>query len=159
VIVATVEAIGILKWPNDGIRVLSLGCTTKALNMDWSRRHSIGKLDWAEKIADVFLAGQSSGAIGMAQHLVADRQNIVRISPFVGDRYELDSREDIPSLKGLGAPEARKALRLCGRFSSRSRQQRRSSHTTLDESEWVTTPAHDSNKKTRPIHRLRQRHS
>ena len=34
----------------------------------------------------------------------------MRISPFVGDRYELDSREDIPSLKGLGAPEARKAL-------------------------------------------------
>lgn len=78
--------------------------------MDWGRRHSIGKLGWAEKIADVFLAGQSSGAIGMAQHLVADRQNIVRISPFVGDRYELDSREDIPSLKGLGAAEARKAL-------------------------------------------------
>jgi patatin-like phospholipase/acyl hydrolase len=108
--VALVEAIGILKWPADDLRVLSLGCTTKALNVDWGKRHSLGKLGWVEKIADVFMAGQSSGAIGMAQHLVADRQNIVRISPFVGDQYEIDSLDEILSLKGLGASEARKAL-------------------------------------------------
>jgi len=46
----------------------------------------------------------------MAQLLIPDRQNIVRISPIVGERYELDSRDEIPSLKGLGASEARKAL-------------------------------------------------
>ena len=108
--VALVEAIGILKWPADSLRVLSLGCTTKALNIDWGRTHSLGKFGWAEKIADVFMAGQSSGAMGMAQHLIADRQNIVRISPFVGDRYEIDSLNEIPSLNGLGASEARKAL-------------------------------------------------
>lgn len=108
--VALVEAIGILKWPADGLWVLSLGCTTTPLNVDWGRRHSLGKFGWAEKIADVFMAGQSSGAMGMAEHLIADRQNIVRISPFVGDRYELDSRDEILSLKGLGASEARKAL-------------------------------------------------
>jgi hypothetical protein len=28
----------------------------------------------------------------------------------VGNRYELDNRNEIPSLKGLGASEARKAL-------------------------------------------------
>ncbi len=108
--VALVEAIGILKWPADGLRVLSLGCTTTALNVDWGKRHSLGKFGWVEKIADVFMAGQSSGAMGMAQHLIADRQNIVRISPFVGDQYEIDSRDEILSLKGLGASEARKAL-------------------------------------------------
>lgn len=108
--VALVEAIGILKWPPDDLRVLSLGCTTKALNIDWGISHSFGKFGWAEKIADVFMAGQSSGAMGMARHLIADRRNIVRISPFVGDRYELDCRDEIPSLKGLGASEARKAL-------------------------------------------------
>jgi hypothetical protein len=108
--VALVEAIGILKWPAADLRVLSLGCTTKPLNVDWGRRHSLGKFGWAEKIADVFMAGQSSGAMGMAQHLVPDRQNVVRISPFVGARYELDRCEDIPSLKGIGASEARKAL-------------------------------------------------
>jgi hypothetical protein len=108
--VAVVEAIGILKWAAADLRVLSLGCTTKALNIDWGRRHSLGKFGWAEKVAEVFLAGQSSGATGMAQHLVPDRGNVVRISPLVGDRYELDSCTDIPSLKGLGASEARKAL-------------------------------------------------
>ena len=108
--VALVEAIGILKWPAHQLRVLSLGCTDAALNVDWGKRHPLGKFGWADKVADVFLAGQSSGAMGMAQHLIADRKNIVRISPFVGERYELDSREEIPSLKGLGASEARKAL-------------------------------------------------
>jgi uncharacterized protein len=108
--VALVEAIGILKWPNDGLRVLSLGCTTKALNVDWGKRHSLGKFGWVEKITDVFITGQSSGAMGMAQHLIADRQNIVRISPFAGDQYEIDSPDEILSLKGLGASEARKAL-------------------------------------------------
>ena len=108
--VALVEAIGVLKWPANDLRVLSLGGTTTALSVDWGRAHSLGKFGWAEKIADVFMAGQASGAMGMAQHLIADRKNIVRISPFVGDRYELDSRDEIPSLKGFGASEARKAL-------------------------------------------------
>ena len=108
--VALVEAVGILKWPADGLRVLSLGCTTAALNMDWGKRHSLGKFGWVAKIADVLMAGQSSGAMGMAQHLIDDRQNIVRISLFVGDQYKLDSLDEILSLKGLGASEARKAL-------------------------------------------------
>jgi uncharacterized protein len=108
--VALVEAIGILKWPADSLRVLSLGCTTTPLNVDWGRRHSLGKFGWVEKIADVFMAGQSSGAMGMALHLIANRQNIVRISPFVGARYKVDTHDEIPSLKGLGASEARQAL-------------------------------------------------
>ena len=108
--VALVEAIGILNWPRDDVRVLSLGCTTTPLNVDWGRAHSLGKLGWAQKLADVFLAGQASGAMGMAQHLIGDRQNIVRISPLVGPRYELDGQNEIPSLKGLGASEARRAL-------------------------------------------------
>jgi len=108
--VAVVEAIGILKWPAESLRVLSLGCTTTPLNIDWGRRHSLGTLGWADKIADVFMTGQSSGAMGMALHLVSERQNVIRISPDVGDRYKLDSRDEIPSLKGIGASEARKAL-------------------------------------------------
>jgi hypothetical protein len=108
--VAVVEAIGNLGWPAESLRVLSLGCSTTPLNIDWGRSHSLGKFGWADKIADVFLTGQSSGAMGMAMHLLPDRQNIVRISPTVGARYEMDSRSEIPSLKGLGASEARKAL-------------------------------------------------
>jgi uncharacterized protein len=110
VAVALVEAVGILKWPADSLRVLSLGCTATPLDVDWGRRYSLGKFGWAEKIADVFMTGQSSGALGMAAHLIGDRRNLVRISPFVGKRYELDSQNEIPSLKGLGASEARQAI-------------------------------------------------
>jgi hypothetical protein len=76
---------------------------------DWGRRHSLGKFGWADKIADVFMTAQSSGALGMAKHLVPDRGCIKRFSPIVGDRYKLDRRDDILSLKGLGTSEARKA--------------------------------------------------
>jgi hypothetical protein len=54
------------------------------------------------------MAGQSSGAMGMAQHLIDDQQNIVRISLFVGDQYKIDSLDEILSLKGLrgfGSPQ------------------------------------------------------
>jgi uncharacterized protein len=48
--VALVEAVGILKWPADGLRVLSLGCTTAALNMDWGKRYSLGKFGWSQRL-------------------------------------------------------------------------------------------------------------
>ncbi len=76
--------------PAADLLVLSLGCTTSPLNIYWGRKHSLGKFQWAEKIADVFLSGQSSGALGMAQHLVPDRETIVRVSPAGGPRYGLD---------------------------------------------------------------------
>jgi hypothetical protein len=108
--VALVECIGVLGWVRDDIRVLSLGCTTTPLTVNWGRTHSLGKFGWASKIIDVFVAAQSSSAFGMAQHLIGDRQNIVRISPAVGPRYNLDKVSEIPSLRGLGETEARKAL-------------------------------------------------
>jgi patatin-like phospholipase/acyl hydrolase len=106
--VAVVEAIGILGWDRSEIQVLSLGCTSTPLDVDFSAAK--GKLGWAPKIADVFMTAQASSALGMAQHLLTDRAQIVRISPVVGPRYELDKVSEIPSLKGLGASEARKAL-------------------------------------------------
>jgi hypothetical protein len=109
--VATVEAIGILGWPADQIQILSLGCTTPPLDVNWGRSHSLGKFAWADKIAEVFLVAQSFSAHGMALHLVKDRQQVTRISPLIATRrFELDGAREIPSLKGLGDFEARKAL-------------------------------------------------
>lgn len=108
--VAVVECLGILGWPREDLRVLSLGCTTTPLSVDWGRSFALGKIYWGLKIADVFMTAQSSSAIGMAQHLVADRENIVRISPTVGKRFSLDGIAEMLSLKGLGDTEARKAL-------------------------------------------------
>jgi uncharacterized protein len=109
--VATVEAIGILGWPADQIQILSLGCTSPPLDVNWGRSHSLGKFGWADKIADVFLIAQSFSAHGMALHLVKDRQQVTRISPLIAARrFELDGAREMPSLKGLGDFEARKAL-------------------------------------------------
>jgi hypothetical protein len=109
--VATVEAIGILGWPADQIQILSLGCTTPPLGVNWGRSHSLGKFGWADKITEVFLVAQSFSAHGMALHLVKNREQVTRISPLVATkRFKLDGACDIPSLKGLGDFEARKAL-------------------------------------------------
>lgn len=106
--VAMVEALGVLGWPSDSLRVLSLGCTTAPLELKWARS---GMLTWAFKIVDVFMTAQATSAYGMSQHLVLDRRNIVRISPMVAkDRFALDRARDIGALRGLGDFEARKAI-------------------------------------------------
>lgn len=107
---AVVEAIGILEWPRDAIRVLSLGCTTEPLRVGWARYIPLGQLYWGLKITDVFLSAQSSASLGTAQ-LLAGYQNVVRISPSVPHgRFSLDGYREIRSLRGLGDTEARKAL-------------------------------------------------
>jgi patatin-like phospholipase/acyl hydrolase len=106
--VGMVEAIGVLSWPRDSLRVLSLGCTTAPLELKWARS---GRLAWAFKMVDVFMTAQATSACGMSQHLVPDRSNIVRISPIVAkNRFALDRADDISALRGLGDFEARKAL-------------------------------------------------
>jgi patatin-like phospholipase/acyl hydrolase len=110
VAVAMVECVGVLGWHPRDLRVLSLGCTTTPLAVNWGRTHALGAMYWGSKIADVFMTAQSSSALGMAQHLIEDRANLVRISPTVGKRFGIDTVKEIPSLMGLGDSEARKAL-------------------------------------------------
>ena len=112
VAIAVVEAVGVLGWPRDSLTVLSLGCTTAALDVRAGRHRALGWLYWGTgaKLVEVFMAAQSSAALGMATHLIGDRQNLVRISPSVSRSFTLDNVREIPSLKGLGDSEARKAL-------------------------------------------------
>src|SRR3989442_4243140 len=107
---AVVEAIGILGWAPDSIRVLSLGCTTSPLSVGWGRRVPLGWTYWGLKLTDVFLKTQSSASLGTARHLVTDRNFVVRISPEVANRFGLDTVREIESLRGLGDSEARKEL-------------------------------------------------
>jgi hypothetical protein len=104
---AVVEAIGMLAWPADQLRLLSLGCTTSPLDV---RRGGLGAAYWGPRMADVFLTAQSSAAHGTALHLVANRQHVVRIAPLLQPGFTLDSTAEIPTLAGLGHSEARKAL-------------------------------------------------
>jgi uncharacterized protein len=108
--VALVEATGVLEWPRTSVRVLSLGCTSTPLSMGILRNRPLGWLFWRMKVTEVLMAAQSSGALGMATHLLADRANLVRISPSVTHSFTLDNVREIQSLKGLGDSEARKAL-------------------------------------------------
>lgn len=110
--IAAVEAVGVLGWPKESLAILSLGCTTTPLNVRAGRNVPLGWLYWGvgKKLVDVFMTAQSSAALGMAAHLIGDRTNLVRISPAVNSSFTLDNVREIPSLKGLGDSEARKAL-------------------------------------------------
>jgi hypothetical protein len=102
---AVVEGIGMLSWPRDEIRLLSLGCTEEKLDMGYRN----GALPWLFNLEDVVLAAQSSAAIGTAQLLIG-HANVRRINPHVPNkRFGLDLTKRIGDLKGLGYSEARKA--------------------------------------------------
>jgi hypothetical protein len=77
---AVVEAISVLGWPRESLRVFSLGGTSEPLNVHWGRKLRLGMLYWGPKISDVFLAGESSGSLGTAQ-LLAGKENVFRVSP------------------------------------------------------------------------------
>lgn len=107
---AVVEAIAVLNWPRNSLKVLSLGCTTEPLNVNWGRKWSLGSGYWSLKIADVFITAQSSASYGTAQ-LLANHENVFRVSPIVEKgRFGLDVVKEIESLKGLGYSEARQHL-------------------------------------------------
>ena len=107
---AVVESITLLDWPSDSLKVLSLGCTTEPLNVKWGREGSHGRLYWATKFVDVFMHAQSHASLGTAKLLVGS-ENIKRINPVVASgKFSLDKTSAIPSLKGYGQSEARKAL-------------------------------------------------
>ena len=108
--VSVVEAITVLEWPRDSLRVLSLGCTTEPLNVKWGRRIPLGLSYWAPKLLDVFMHTQSHASLGTAK-LLAGHENIIRIDPVMPrGRFNLDKVKEIPSLTGLGETEAREAL-------------------------------------------------
>lgn len=113
---AVVEAIGTLGWPRESLKVLSLGCTTEPFNAAWGRRSSTGLGYWVTKIADVFFTVQSFSSLGTAYVLIG-HERVYRISPpMPKGRFGLDVVQEIPSLKGLGATDARKALPILRRM-------------------------------------------
>jgi uncharacterized protein len=107
---AVVEAIGVLGWAREDIRVLSLGCTSRPLGIAWDRRVSFGASYWAARIADVFMKAQSSSSIAMAHTLVGSH-NVYRISPDTSaQHFTLDGVHHMPALEALGRDEAQRAV-------------------------------------------------
>ena len=107
---SVVEAITLLDWPRDSLKVLSLGCTTEPLNVNLGRRIPLGRSYWAFKLLDVFMHVQSHASLGTAL-LLAGHDNVLRIDKDVSEgKFGLDKTKEIDSLKGLGASQARHAL-------------------------------------------------
>lgn len=110
VAVAAVEAVGVLGWPREDLRILSLGCTVSPFDGGRARFRSSGLNHWAARLPDLLLTAQSTSALGMAQHLVADRNLLRRISPVVARNISMDDPSEISSLIGMADSESRKEL-------------------------------------------------
>ena len=110
VCVAVVEAITLLDWPRDSLKVLSIGCTTEPLKMKRGKLSSLGALYRTKELLNLFMLPQSKAALGMA-NLLAGHGNVIRIDKDMpAGRFSLDNTREICSLKGLGDSEARHAL-------------------------------------------------
>ncbi len=104
---AAVEALGVLEWPKGSVKLLGVGCTTPVASTQDRGQRGRGKLYWATRVADTFMAGQSSSSLGAAQ-LLLGHENVHRVSPSVGAAmYKLDGVGAIKSLRGLGSTQAR----------------------------------------------------
>ena len=72
--VSVIDAIALLDWPRDSLRILSLGCTAEPLSVERGRKRSLGWLYWAKKVRNVFMQAQSHGSLGAAKLLAGTWQ-------------------------------------------------------------------------------------
>ena len=104
---AVVEAIGLLGWQPSNLHVLSIGCLEDIATV----RDEYGAARFAPQMTNFFMAGQSHGALGIAQILTGDpheRKAIHRISqPVVKGFFSLDDTGKIGNLKSRAIAEAR----------------------------------------------------
>ena len=84
---AVAEARSMLKVPLDAVGVLSLG-TTGTVADNPARLNKGGVFQWlrGNSLVDVLLRGQSSGATGLAQHLVG-HANLIRADTMVPPQF------------------------------------------------------------------------
>jgi len=110
---AAVEAITLLGWPADQLRILSLGCVDEVYTLP----ENLGLLNfvfsWKLRAIGLLMDGQSKGGLGIAK-LITDHPHsgkaLFRYAPMVpAGLFKLDDTSKIQQLSGLGASMARKA--------------------------------------------------
>lgn len=108
--IAVVEAIGVLGWSRDNLRVLSLGCLEETYTIP--KCAGIGTL--GSKAIKLFMDGQSNGAMGMAKLLTGhehERDAVYRMNHTVEyNAYKMDDCRTIQDLKSLGHSKGRDRL-------------------------------------------------
>lgn len=107
---AAVEAVGVLKWAGDSLRILSIGCTEPL----YTCPDDAGLLGIAASVKDLFMQGQSLGALGTAKLLCGHSEVSPRLWRYSQEveaaTYTLDGVSSIEALAGAGATIAREAL-------------------------------------------------
>ncbi len=107
---ATIEAVGLLSWPADRLKILSIGTIADVVAPPrWK-----GKLPMAPSLVRLFMAGQSHSALGTAKIITGDghdRKAIWRIDQMApAGRYTLDNASRIAEMKERGFTEAREQI-------------------------------------------------
>ena len=107
---ATIEAVGMLGWPADHLKILSIGTIADVVAPPrWK-----GKLPMASSLARLFMAGQSHSALGTAKIITGDghqRKAIWRVDQVApAGRYTLDNASRISEMKDRGFTEAREQI-------------------------------------------------
>jgi patatin-like phospholipase/acyl hydrolase len=106
---AAVEAVGLLGWPRDDVRLLSVGCTARPMSAMVGKTRG-GSGYWGARIAQVFMKAQSSGAL-MTADLLLGPENVLRVNPELpSDASGIDAVERLPELEALGRREARRLM-------------------------------------------------
>ena len=120
--VAAIEAIGMLGWPGDRLKILSIGTINEPGKLPRLR----GKLPMAASVARLFMAGQAHSALGTAKIITGDvhhRKAIWRIDETAAKgRYTLDNAGRISEMRDRAFAEARDSFRSSGGISSTRRR-------------------------------------
>ncbi len=110
---ATVEAVGILGWHGEDLRVLSLGCTDEP-HIFRSDPGIVGMGLFGRNVVNLLFQGQSRSALGTAKILTGHPHKggkLWRYSPKVPtNTFSMDGVAQIERLASLGEAEARDAL-------------------------------------------------
>lgn len=112
-LMAAVEALGVLRWNAESVRMLALGC----IKEDFMPPEGGGCLQWAYPVTNLFLQGQASGSLGGAYLLLGDRPNAPqRVFRIEGnapkDQFKLDGAEGLEKMERMGQTLARHSLDL-----------------------------------------------
>jgi uncharacterized protein len=108
--VATIEAIGMLGWPGDRLKILSIGTIAEPGKLPTLR----GKLPMAASVTRLFMAGQAHSALGTAKIITGDvhhRKAIWRIDQVAPEgRYTLDNAGRVSEMRDSAFAEAREQV-------------------------------------------------
>jgi uncharacterized protein len=108
--VAVTEATGILGWPGDKLKILSIGTIDEPGKLPRLR----GKLPMATSVTRLFMAGQAHSALGTAKIITGDphqRKAIWRIDQTAPEgRYTLDNTARISEMRDRAFAEAREQV-------------------------------------------------